>query len=84
VPGDLLLVHSRRGALEFPAIVERLAAAAATPHGAELVRALVPPSADRDDVSCRQALTAEAVALLDISAEPALEGPRCRTPIGVK
>jgi DNA mismatch repair protein MutS2 len=60
-------------ALEFPAIVERLAAATATPHGAELAHALA-PSADPDEVSRRQALTAEAVALLDISAEPPLEG----------
>jgi DNA mismatch repair protein MutS2 len=60
-------------ALEFPAIVERLAAATATSHGAELVRALV-PSADSEEVSRRQAMTAEAVALLDISAEPPLEG----------
>ncbi len=60
-------------ALEFPAIVERLAAAAATSHGAELARALV-PSADPDEVTRRQAITAEAVALLDNSAEPPLEG----------
>ena len=60
-------------ALEFPAIIERLAAAAATSHGAELVRALA-PSADPDEVSRRQALTAEAVTLLDNSAEPPLDG----------
>ncbi len=59
--------------LEFPAIVERLAAATATPFGAELARALV-PSDDLDEVTRRQALTAEAVALLDESAEPPLEG----------
>jgi DNA mismatch repair protein MutS2 len=60
-------------ALEFPAIVERLVAATATPHGAELARELL-PSADSEEVSRRQALTAEAVALLDISAEPPLDG----------
>ena len=59
--------------LEFPAIVERLAAATATSHGAELVHGLV-PSADAEEVSRRQAITAEAVALLDISAEPPLDG----------
>jgi DNA mismatch repair protein MutS2 len=60
-------------ALEFPAIVERLAAAAGTPYGEELARALV-PSTDEDEVARRQALTAEAVALLDESAEPPFEG----------
>jgi DNA mismatch repair protein MutS2 len=59
--------------LEFPAIVERLAAATATPRGAELAHALV-PSADLEEVSRRQAVTTEAVALLDESAEPPLEG----------
>jgi DNA mismatch repair protein MutS2 len=59
--------------LEFPAIVERLAAATATQFGAELARALA-PSSDLEEVSHRQALTAEAVALLDKSAEPPLEG----------
>jgi DNA mismatch repair protein MutS2 len=60
-------------ALEYPAIVERLAAATGTPHGAELVRALS-PSGDLDEVSRRQAVTAEAIALLDVAAEPPLEG----------
>jgi DNA mismatch repair protein MutS2 len=60
-------------ALEFPAIVDRLAAATGTPHGEELALALE-PSAVPDDVRLRQALTAEAVALLDASAEPAFEG----------
>jgi DNA mismatch repair protein MutS2 len=60
-------------ALEFPAIVERLAAATGTPYGEELARGLV-PSADRDAVVRRQALTAEAIALLDASAEPPFEG----------
>ncbi len=59
--------------LEYPAIVERLAAATATPHGAQLAQALE-PSSDSVEVSRRQALTAEAVALLDTAAEPALEG----------
>jgi DNA mismatch repair protein MutS2 len=60
-------------ALEFPAIVERLAAATGTPHGEELARALA-PSADAADVGRRQALTAEAVTLLDSSEEPPFEG----------
>jgi DNA mismatch repair protein MutS2 len=60
-------------ALEFPAIVDRLAAATATSRGAELAHALI-PSADSDEVARRQAITAEAVALLDISAEPPLDG----------
>ncbi len=60
-------------ALEFPAVVERLAAAAATAYGEELLLALV-PSADAGVVGRRQALTAEAIALLDVSAEPPLEG----------
>ena len=59
--------------LEFPAIAERLANATASAHGAELARALV-PSADPDEVARRQALTAEAVALLDAADEPPLEG----------
>ena len=60
-------------ALEFPAIVDRLAAATGTPRGEELALALE-PSALAEDVRRRQALTAEAVALLDGSAEPAFEG----------
>ena len=59
--------------LEFPAIAERLANATASAHGAELARSLV-PSADPDEVAHRQALTAEAVALLDTADEPPLEG----------
>ena len=72
----LLLLDSGRmdlAALEFPAVVERLATAAATSYGEELVRALV-PSADPDEVARRQALTAEVVALLDASLEPPLNG----------
>ena len=60
-------------ALELPAILERLAAAAATDLGAELARALV-PSADADEVGARQALTAEAVVLLDGADDPPLAG----------
>ena len=60
-------------ALEFPSIAERVAQAAATDRGAELARALE-PSADPDEVARRQALTAEAIALLDDAAEPPLEG----------
>jgi DNA mismatch repair protein MutS2 len=67
VDGDAL------AALEFPAVVERLAAAAATEYGVALVLSLV-PSADPELVSRRQALTAEAIALLDVSDEPPLEG----------
>jgi DNA mismatch repair protein MutS2 len=59
--------------LEFPAIAERLARATASAHGAELARALA-PSADPGEVARRQALTAEAVALLDTAGEPPLEG----------
>jgi DNA mismatch repair protein MutS2 len=59
--------------LEFPAIVERVAAATSTPHGAQLAHALV-PSNDLDEVSRRQALTGEAIAVLDIAADPPLAG----------
>ena len=60
-------------ALEFPAIAERVARAAATEHGAELARALV-PSPDPEEVARKQALTAEVITLLEIAAEPPLEG----------
>ncbi|MFL5935803.1 MAG: endonuclease MutS2 [Gaiellaceae bacterium] len=60
-------------ALEFPALVARLANVTATPYGEELAQALV-PSADADEVARRQALTAEAISLIDVSAEPPLEG----------
>src|SRR5215213_11195464 len=59
-------------ALDFPAISERVARAAATAHGEELARALI-PSADLQEVARRQALTAEVVALLDNAAEPPLD-----------
>src|SRR6476661_6107982 len=62
-------------ALEFPAIVDRLAAATGTPLGEELALRLE-PSAEQNEVRRRQALTAEAVTLLDASAEPPFEGIR--------
>jgi DNA mismatch repair protein MutS2 len=62
-------------ALEFPAIAERVARTTATEHGAELAHGLV-PSPDSDEVARRQALTAEAIALLDVAEEPPLEGIR--------
>ena len=58
--------------LEFPAIRERVAGAAATEHGAALAAELE-PSPDAGEVARRQALTAEAIALLDESLEPPLE-----------
>jgi DNA mismatch repair protein MutS2 len=61
--------------LEFPAILERLAAAAASEPGATLAAALE-PSPEPEEVERRQALTAEAVALLDRAAEPDLGGVR--------
>jgi DNA mismatch repair protein MutS2 len=60
-------------ALELPAIAARLAAASATELGAEWAAALL-PATDSDDVVARQALTAEAVALLDAAQEPHLAG----------
>jgi DNA mismatch repair protein MutS2 len=60
-------------ALELPAILERLAAAAATEIGAALARGLV-PSPIPDEVAARQALTTEAVALLDGADDPPLSG----------
>jgi DNA mismatch repair protein MutS2 len=60
-------------ALELPAILERLAARAATDLGAVRARALA-PSPDPEEVRARQALTAEAVALLDAAEEPTLGG----------
>ncbi|MBA2383127.1 MAG: endonuclease MutS2, partial [Actinobacteria bacterium] len=61
--------------LDFPAVAERLAAVTSTSRGAELARRLV-PSADRDVVARRQALTGEVVALLDEAVEPPLDGIR--------
>ena len=60
-------------ALELPAIAERLAGATSTFPGGELARALA-PSPDAAEVARRQALTAEAIALLEDSAEPPLRG----------
>lgn len=60
-------------ALELPAILGRLAAAAATELGAGRALALA-PSPDADEVRSRQQLTAEAVALLDADADPPLAG----------
>ncbi len=60
-------------ALELPAITGRLAAAASTELGAEQARALL-PAIELDRVIVRQALTAEAVALLDTAQEPPLAG----------
>ena len=57
--------------LELPAILERLAGAAASEPGAALASALS-PSADRAAVVRRHALTAEAIGLYDASAEPDL------------
>ena len=57
--------------LELPAILERLASAAASEPGRELAHALT-PSADESEVSARQELTSEAIALLDHAAEPEL------------
>ena len=62
-------------ALEYPTILERLAAATSTSYGAELARALA-PSPDAAEVTRRQALTAEAIALLDEAEEPPLRGIR--------
>ncbi len=58
--------------LEFPAIRERVAGATATEHGAALAAELE-PSPDPIEVTRRQALTAEAIALLDESLEPPLD-----------
>src|SRR4051794_20730899 len=60
-------------ALELPAILDRVAAAAATELGASSARALR-PSAGRGEVAERQSLTSEAVALLDAGDDPPLAG----------
>jgi DNA mismatch repair protein MutS2 len=60
-------------AVEFPAVLELVARATVTPYGEALVHALR-PSSDAAEVARRQALTAEAIALLDDSAEPPLVG----------
>ena len=60
-------------ALEFGAITERVARATATDQGAASARALE-PSSDPEEVARRQALTSEAIALLDAAEEPPLDG----------
>jgi DNA mismatch repair protein MutS2 len=62
-----------RAALELPAILDRLAARTATGPGAARATSLE-PSSDPAEVAARQARTAEAVALIDSSEEPALAG----------
>ena len=57
--------------LELPAILERLAAATASAVGAERAASLL-PSGDGAEVACRSLLTSEAIALLEVAAEPAL------------
>jgi DNA mismatch repair protein MutS2 len=59
--------------LELPAVLARLAAAAASEPGALLAEGLR-PSADVDEVRLRQQQTSEAIALLDDAAEPDLGG----------
>jgi DNA mismatch repair protein MutS2 len=59
--------------LEFPAIVERLVAAAASEPGRAQATALV-TSPDPAEVACRQRLTGEAIGLLDLAEEPDLTG----------
>jgi DNA mismatch repair protein MutS2 len=67
--------------LELPEILDRLAAAAASEPGRERALALR-PSGDDDEVATRQALTTEAIALLEQSAEPALHAVRDVRPLG--
>jgi len=59
--------------LEFDAIVERLSRVTESAYGATLALGLLPTS-DPTEVAERQALTGEAVALIERSAEPALAG----------
>jgi DNA mismatch repair protein MutS2 len=61
--------------LELPAILERLAGIAASDPGRACALALE-PSGDPDEVTARQALTDEAIALFESSAEPDLAGVR--------
>lgn len=61
--------------LEFQAVRERVRAAAASEYGIALSAELAPSPAP-DDVARRQALTAEAIALLEASEEPPLDGIR--------
>jgi DNA mismatch repair protein MutS2 len=62
-------------ALELAAVLEKLAAATATPYGAERARSLR-PATGAEAVARRQLLTTEAIALLDQTAEPPLHGIR--------
>jgi DNA mismatch repair protein MutS2 len=59
--------------LEYPLIVERLADATVTAQGAVLAHELL-PSPDASEVVRRQALTAEAIALLEGGVAPSLQG----------
>ena len=61
--------------LELPAVLERLAAIAASEPGRTRALGLL-PSADPDEVAARHLLTAEAIALYELSAEPDLAGVR--------
>ncbi len=65
--------------LELPDVLERLAGVAASSPGRALCLALE-PSPDAAEVGRRQALTDEAVALLDHAAEPELAGVRDARP----
>ena len=60
-------------ALELPAITGRLAAACSTELGAKRARALL-PATEAAEVIARQALTAEAIALLGAAQDPPLAG----------
>ncbi|HKY24376.1 MAG TPA: hypothetical protein VJM07_04430, partial [Gaiella sp.] len=66
--------------LELPAILERLAAAAASEPGHARALALR-PTADPNEVAARQRRTTEAVALLDHAAEPELGNVRDVRPV---
>src|SRR5438105_1447218 len=59
--------------LEFDAIVERLSVIVESDYGGKLARGLL-PTPDPAAVAERQALTAEAIALIERSAEPSLAG----------
>ena len=59
------------GLIELPAILERLATAAASQPGAELAGVLR-PSSEAPEVERRQARTSEAIDLIDSAAEPNL------------
>ena len=61
--------------LELPEILDRLAGVAGSEPG-RLQALALRPSADADEVAARQALTTEAVAILEQSAEPDLAGAR--------